>query len=652
MIARIAKGLLILLVVVVAGGALLSATARDVGDSSVPSGARRNQALYVTMRDGVRIAIDLWLPPTLAAGQKVPTLIHSTRYVRATAPGPLARIATWFGRYTALDPRTRMINAAGYAAVLVDARGSGASTGQRNIEWSPDELADYGEIVDWVVKQPWSNGRVGGWGVSYDGNTAEMLAATGRRAVHAVAPLYDDYDAPVDLVMPGGLFAEGFIADWGAANHALDHNDYCALTGARGVGCFIQKQFVRGIKPVDADRGGHLLDSIVRARSNYDVLREMQQLENPRDTFPTSKLSFDAISPFGMRAKVESLATPMLVRVGWLDAGTVNVALGRFLTLRTPQQLEIGPWSHGGGHHVDPFLPDSTPTDPPREAQVAQMLTFFDGFLKDSIATPTHRVRYYTMNGGGWHTSDHWPPEWLASVRWYFNAAHALTRNPPTDTAGSDAYHVDTTVTTGAQNRWHTQLGGFDVIYPDRAAEDKKLLVYTSAPLEKDVEVTGVPVVWLRASSTHDDGAFFAYLEDVAPDGRVTYVTEGILRARHRKVSTAAPPYVVFGPYHTYAKADAAPLVPGQPADIPFELFATSVRLKAGHRIRLALGGADRSMFAMVPRHDAPTWTVLRSAAQPSWLELPMKEVPRTYASELVGACRSVYSRDAGGLHA
>lgn len=148
--------------------------------------------------------------------------------------------------------------------------------------------------------------------------------------LHAVAPLYDDYDAPVDLVMPGGLFAEGFIADWGAANHALDHNDYCALTGARGVGCFIQKQFVRGIKPVDADRGGHLLDSIVRARSNYDVLREMQQLENPRDTFPTSKLSFDAISPFGMRAKVESLATPMLVRVGWLDAGTVNVALGRF----------------------------------------------------------------------------------------------------------------------------------------------------------------------------------------------------------------------------------------------------------------------------------------------------------------------------------
>ena len=60
----------------------------------------------------------------------------------------------------------------------------------------------------------------------------------------------------------------------------------------------------------------------------------------------------------------ESLATPMLVRVGWMDAATVNVALGRFFSLKTPQRLEIGPWSHGGGEHIDQFLPDSTATVP------------------------------------------------------------------------------------------------------------------------------------------------------------------------------------------------------------------------------------------------------------------------------------------------
>ncbi len=627
MIKRIAKVLLVLAVVAIAASWVLAATAKDAGDRPVPAGLKRNQALYVTMRDGVQIAIDLWLPENLAAGRKIPAIMHSTRYVRATEPGTLARLAMRFGKFSTLDPRSAALNRSGYAVVLVDARGSGASTGSRQIEWSPDELADYGEIVDWIVKQPWSNGKVGGYGVSYDGNTAEMLAATGRPAVRAVAPLYDDFDAPMDLVMPGGLFLEGFIADWGRANNALDHNDFCALTGASGFACAMQRLFVRGIKPVDADRGGRMLDSIVRARKNYDVLKEMQRIENPRDTFPTSKLTFDAISPFGMRAKVESLATPMLVRVGWLDAGTVNVALGRFMTVRVPQRLEIGPWSHGGGHHVDPFLPDSTPTDPSREEQHAQMIAFFDGFLKDSLATPKHEVRYYTMNGGGWRTTLQWPPEGLSPVRWYLNASSTLTRTVP-DVDGTDSYTVDTTATTGEPNRWQTQLGGSDVTYPDRTAEDRKLLVYTSAPLERDVEITGVPVVWLRAASTSDDGGFFAYLEDVAPDGRVTYVTEGMLRARHRKVSTAAPPYRVFGPYHTYTKADAAALAPGQATDLPFELLATSVLLRAGHRIRLALAGADRSMFALVPPGEVPTWTVQRGMTQPSWVELPMKEVP------------------------
>ena len=128
-------------------------------------------------------------------------------------------------------------------------------------------------------------------------------------------------------------------------------------------------------------------------------------------------------------------------------------------------------------------------------------------------------------------------------------------------------------------------------------------------------------------ASTHDDGAFFAYLEAVAPDGKVTYVTEGMLRGRHRKVSTAEPPYRTFGPVHAFTRADAMPLVPGEVAEVPFELFATSVRLRKGDRIRLALGGADRSMFALYPPAATPTWTVHRHSAAPSWLELPMQEV-------------------------
>lgn len=628
MLKRIVLGIVGLVVGLVVAVLVLAAMARDAGDVRVPAGMRRNQALYVPMRDGEQIAIDVWYPATLAAGQRIPALIKATRYVRATSPGLLARAAIAIGQFSSLDVRLRSILDAGYAVVLVDARGSGASTGRRTIEWSPDELADYGEIVDWIVKQPWSNGRVGGWGVSYDGNTAEMLAATGRPAVKGVAPLYDDYDPPLDLAMPGGVLLSGFLSEWGGANNRLDANDYCGLTRATGLTCAVQRLFIQGIKPVDADVGGRMLDSIVAARRNYDIMTDMRAIENPRDTFPTSRLTFGDISPYGMRDKVEPLATPMLVRVGWLDAGTVNVALGRFFSLKTPQRLEIGPWSHGGGEHIDPFLPDSTATVPSSAEQQREMLAFFDGLLKEPGGkVPAHEIRYYTMNDGRWRTTTQWPPAGMAPVRWYLGTGKTLGRVAPTDSVGADTYTVDTTATTGAHTRWHTQLGGDDVTYGDRAAADAKLLTYTSEPLPADVEITGVPVVWLRVASTHDDGAFFAYLEAVAPDGKVTYVTEGMLRGRHRKVSTAEPPYRTFGPVHAFTRADAMPLVPGEVAEVPFELFATSVRLRKGDRIRLALGGADRSMFALVPAAATPTWTVHRHSAAPSWLELPMQEV-------------------------
>jgi uncharacterized protein len=629
MLKRIAVALAAILVLLVVGVLTVAAVTKPAGEARVPAGMRRNEARYVTMRDGVRIAIDVWYPATLTAGQKVPTLINATRYVRATKAGILARAAAAFGRFSDLPSDVASKLDAGYAVVLVDARGSGASTGTRLAEWSPDELADYGEIVDEIVKQPWSNGRVGAYGVSYEGNTAEMFAATGRAAVKGVAPLYDDYDAVMDLAMPGGVLNEEFLSAWGAGNNALDRNDFCAATQSTGWKCTLQRLFVTGIKPVDADPSGRLLDSIVGARKNYDVLTDMRLVQHARDSLPSSHLTFADVSPFGMRAKVEPLATPMLVRVGWLDAGTVNVALSRFFSLNTPQRLEIGPWSHGGGNHVDPFLPDTTSTVPSSKVQHDEMMTFFDGLLKGNGGViPTREIRYFTMNDGRWRTTTQWPPAGITNARWYFGDANSLSLAPPTVAMAADRYTVDTTATTGARTRWHTQLGGSDVVYPDRTASDVKLLSYTSAPLPNDVEITGVPVVWLKVSSSHTDGAFFAYLEDVAPSGRVTYITEGMLRARDRKVSDGVPPYRMFGPYHAFDKANAAPLVPGDVVDVPFELFATSVRLKAGHRIRLALSGADRPMFAMIPAGATPTWMVQRSATAASFVDLPMLQLP------------------------
>ena len=131
--------------------------------------------------------------------------------------------------------------------------------------------------------------------------------------------------------------------------------------------------------------------------------------------------------------------------------------------------------------------------------------------------------------------------------------------------------------------------------------------------------------LWLRADAA--DAAVFAYLEDVDPVGEVGYLTEGQLRAQHRALRPAAEaPYATTVPYHSYLRADARPLVPGEPAELVFDLLPVSHLFLSGHRIRLALAGGDRDQFAPIPG-AAGQWQVERSPGAASRLELPV--VPR-----------------------
>ncbi|MEL6823601.1 MAG: CocE/NonD family hydrolase, partial [Calditrichota bacterium] len=178
----------------------------------------------------------------------------------------------------------------------------------------------------------------------------------------------------------------------------------------------------------------------------------------------------------------------------------------------------------------------------------------------------------------------------------------------------------------GSGGRWLQDANKF---LPDRAAEDLKLLTYTSKPLASDLEITGHPEIKLFAKSTASDGVFIVYLEDVAPDGRVTYITEGVLRAIHRKVSNAPPPYHHYGPYRSYLRADGMPIPAGEVVELHFALQPTSVRLEAGHRIRVAISGHDASTFERIPESGTPTIEVQRSAIFASQLILPVaSELP------------------------
>jgi putative CocE/NonD family hydrolase len=157
----------------------------------------------------------------------------------------------------------------------------------------------------------------------------------------------------------------------------------------------------------------------------------------------------------------------------------------------------------------------------------------------------------------------------------------------------------------------------------DRASMDARMLTYTSPALESDLQITGFPTVRLEMASTHTDGAVLVYLEDVAPDGRSRYLTEGGLRLLHRKVDPD-PGFEAFGPVHSFATKDALPMVPGETATIDIRLNPVSVKIARGHRIRLAIAGADAAIFRRVPESGNPTLTIERNSDRASFLQLPV----------------------------
>jgi hypothetical protein len=558
-------------------------------------------SVYVPMSDGVRIAVDVILPAPLGEETRIPTVLTATRYWRAVEGRPPV-------------PPQRFWTDHGYAVVTMDVRGTGASFGAWRYPWSRQEVRDIGEVIAWVVAQPWSDGQVGAIGTSYTGNTAQLAAATGHPAVKAVIPRFMDFDVYTDLAFPGGIPNEFLLREWGAAVAALDRDEK-------------QGSPPLGVRPVDEDRDGALLTAALRDHAANPPVYETTIGVTYRDdrVAEWEGLAIEDWSTHTLRPAIEASGVPIYGWASWLDAGTADGLLKRYLSWRSPQRAVIGPWSHGGGHHASPYLAPEMPTTPSSETQAREALCFFDQHLRGRENGMDRRViAYYTLGEERWKTTERWPPAGTQMARWYLREGNLLSPEPPAERSGADEYPVDFDATTGTANRWYTQLGGGDVIYPDRAEADRLLLTYTSAPLARDVEVTGHAVVTLHLRSSSPDGAIIVYLEDVVPDGPVTYVTEGHLRVIHRKLSSQEPPYHVLGPYRSFRRKDGAPLVPGEPAELAFALYPTSVLFRQGHRIRIAIAGADRETLARIPAEGVPVIHVERNAVRPSFVELPV----------------------------
>lgn len=596
---------------------------------------------YLTLKDGTRLAVEIYLPDSLKPGEKIPTMLELTRYWRVIQPKfPYNKLYS-----KPLSPYRLEFITHGYAWIVVDSRGAGSSFGDRPWDLSPVDQADAKEVTDWLAKQSWFNGKIGTIGHSFSGNLAELALINQNPEVKACAILSSPFDIYTDVMRPGGIPNQPFIHDWGDLSKQFDSNHLPVR---------LQKyqRFVHGSKPVDEDKDRVLLKQALEQHKQNNDVSSIEKVNFRDDSLLAAKdalkitptfdkclamvkekygenylgRGLDIASPSGYWREVDKAQVPIYAASGWEEGTNADAAIKRFLNYTAPgSKLLLGPWEHNY-MNISPY----THGGPSRFRIDQEMLKFFDRYLKDKKEplASDKAVNYYTLGEEKWHGSDVWPPKGEDKVV-YLNSGHGLDFDKPA-TAGKDVYKVDTTAGTGRRTRWDCLLGQILwTPHPQRKQDDKKLFVYDSAPLKDDLKVTGQPTIQLYIKPNAPDAALFAYLEDVAPNGLVRYITEGQLLCGNRINPNRTPLYKTVHPVPSFLKADYKALTPNETTEVNMTLQAASFMFKKGHRIRLAIGGLDSDHFI------APSFTKIASQIEictgsscPSKLSLPVDKNP------------------------
>ena len=532
---------------------------------------------YVTVRDGTKLAIDVFRPTSagrVAAG-RFPIVWMHTPYNRRDTNGGLTA-ANYPGKALQLVKF-------GYVVAVADFRGLYASFG-RNAgfnrgEWQDAARFDAYDITEWLAARPFSNGKVGMWGCSATGGSQMQALTTAPPHLKAIFPMSCEWD----------------VYSWVAVG---------GMTPPPGGPTQIMRGAPRAERdakavPVDADRDATQMRAAIAGHAlnletaGYVPFRDSVSAEFGNPWWQKS-------SPSTYRDEINKSGIAIYAATNWAEGFTGYGPPFTFNNLTTPKKLIFGP-----GRHCDwATVLETTGFD-----IVVEELRFFDHWLRgiDNGVMREHAVTYYTYHetpANSWKTSPSWPLAREKRTSYYFDG-EALTPAAPAAASGETRVTVEYGVID--DTFWKTGMS------------------FATAPLSADTEVTGHPVAHVWLASTAADADVVARIDDVAPDGTAQYVgVEGKLRASMRALATA--PYENLGlPWHPGTEASRQPLQPGVPVELTFDLMPLSYVFKAGHRIRVTLQFSDARASAKL--EPAPQVTVLHRPGAESRVVLPV--IPR-----------------------
>ena len=545
------------------------------------------------VRDGTTLYADVYRP---VDGGPHPALLMREPYDKTTAQtGSGYNHPSWWA-------------AQGWVTVVQDFRGRFRSEG----EFYPfvNEAKDGYDAVEWAARLEGVDGRVATYGFSYPGAT-QLLAATERPpSLVAICPGMTASQYWEGWTYQGGALHLAFAANWSAglaAYTAIGHRDGPEITRLEGV-------------LGSADWFSHL------------PLLEPPGLRREDAPYYFDWIEHSAYDGYWQATAIDEdyarIQVPGLHVGGWYDiflSGTV----ANFRGLAGRQKLLVGPWQHG------PWIPLLEGGEDAAALAVNDwQLRFLDEVVKGRPSGVFDAPATVYVMGDGWRDLDGWPPSGSTPVDWYLRSGGranskygdgALTTEPPGDEP-PDVFVYDPlapVASAGGHSCCDDALTPMGPHSQHGAERWGDTLVYTSAPLEADIDLIGDVAVTLHAASTAVDTDFTAKLCRVDCVGESVNLKQGIVRARFRE-----------------SRSTPSPIEPGRIYEYRIDLGPLGARIPAGYRLRLDVSSSDFPHWDSNLNTGGPlgregpeaaivaTQTVLHDRLRPSRLTLPVQRRP------------------------
>jgi len=537
----------------------------------------RRLDVRIPVRDGLELSANLWLP-VATVDARFPAVLEMIPY----------RKDDW--RANGDEGRGRYLAARGYALCRLDVRGTGSSPGIALDEYTAQETLDGYDAVEWLAAQPWSNGNVGMWGISYGGFTSIQVAALRPPHLKAIVPMYATDDRYTDDVhYVGGCPTASELTQYAVAMVANN-----------------------ALPPRPSYRGAAWLDEW-RERLEKTPIWLVEWLRQQRDGpyWRQGSLAPDY-------ARIEAA---ILMFGGWMDS-YIDPVFRMLEKCTAPRRAIVGNWTH---EYPDDGYPG------PNIDWLHEMVRFFDHWLKGEpngvMKEPmlTWFLREWAPPEpfpkawpGGWRAEAAWPGDGGGTREWFLGGGSEPLRGrllAKADAAtGVDSLQHRATIGTRGALSWGAGSAP-NGLARDLRPDDALVPTYTSEPLESAVDVLGIPEVVLSWRSPVPVATAVVRLQDVAPDGTPIQVTAGLLNLTHRD-----------------GHDRPSPLPVGDAVQVSVRLRACGYRFLAGHRIRISVASAawpviwpspEPAAFELITGHGArlilPTVKAAGSAAVPAF---------------------------------